>query len=134
MGQFNVASEEYGRLANAGCSSKYTGFNISAPGANTDIISGGIKFSPQAAVCRVTVALTTSSVFNVECTDGSTTHVWGLNESGALNAGDLYTFTFAVRANATGLDGGSDLTYNFQVETDGVIECLFVEEVVGPVI
>lgn len=133
MADFNDRSPEYGRLANAGCHAKYSGYNVSAPGANTGI-TGGITFSPQASVCRVTVALTTSSVFNVTCTDGSTPHKWGLNESGALNAADLYTFTFAVRANATGLDGGSDLTYDFEVETDGVIECLFVEEVVGPVI
>ncbi len=130
----NTTSKEYARAANAGCSAKYTGFNISAPGANTNIISGGITFSPSASVCRVTVALTTSSVFNVECSDGSATHVWGLNASGALNAADLYTFSFAVRKNSTGLEGGADLTYNFQVETDGVIELLLVEEVVGPVV
>ncbi len=133
MGNFNAVSPEYGRAVNAGCSAKYSGFNVSAPGANTGI-TGGINFSPQASVCRVTVALTTSSVLNVTCTDGSTTHKWGLNASDALNAADLYTFSFAVRASATGLAGGAALTYDFEVETDGVIEQLLVDEVVGPVV
>jgi len=131
MAGLNTASPEF--AAKMVCRAKYTGFNVSAPGANAGI-TGGMKFSPQASVARVTVALTTSSVINVTCTDGTTTHKWGLNESGALNAADLYTFTFAVRANATGLAGGADLTYDIEVETDSVIEVLFIEEVIGAVI
>lgn len=94
-------------------------FNGSAPGANTDILSAAITPQRECAF-RVTVALTTASVFNVTCTDGNTTHAWGLNSSTALQAADLYAFTFAAAPS---------LSYNFQVETDGVIEVLIVEEI-----
>lgn len=116
-----------------GCSDKYAGFNLSAPGANTGI-TGGIKFGATAAACRVTVALATSSVFNVTCADGTTTHKWGLNASAALNAANLYTFTFSVRNTHNGQDTGTALTYDFEVETDGVVEQLLVEEVTGAVV
>lgn len=112
---------------------KYTGWNESAPGANTGI-TGGIKFGANASACRVTVALTTSSVFNVTCTDGSTTHKWNLNDGTALGAAKLKTFTFAVRATDDGTESGTALTYDFEVETDGVIETLLVEEITGGVI
>jgi len=119
--------------ASPSCSSIYTGFDVAAPGANTGV-TGGITFGPKASACRVTVALTTSSVLNLTCTDGSTTHKWGLKESGALNAADIYTFTFAVRKTADGLKGGTGLTYDLEVETDGVIEVLMIEEVQGAAI
>lgn len=108
-----------------------TVFNGSAPGADTAILSSGIQFGPNASMARVTVALTTGSVFNVTCTDGTTPHKWGLNESDALNAGDLYVFTFGVRSTTDNEGGGDSLTYNFEVETSGVIELLLVEEVQG---
>jgi hypothetical protein len=80
----------------------------------------------------MTIALTTSSVVNVTCTDGSTTHKWGLNASAALNAADLYTFTFAIPKS----DAGETLTltYNIEVETDGVIETLTLTEVNAAVV
>jgi hypothetical protein len=131
MASLNVLSPE--STNDLRCRAKYTGFNVSAPGADTGITSG-VKFTPSASVCRITIALTTSSVVNITCTDGSTTHKWGLNASAALNAADLYTFTFAVRANATGLAGGLDLTYDVEVETDSIIEILLLDEVVGAVI
>lgn len=104
-----------------------TVFNTTAPGANTDILSTAISVVEGSAL-RVTVALTTGSVFNVTCTDGTTTHTWGLNSSAALTAGDVFTFT--IGANPTESNSGSTntLSYNFQVETDGVIEYLSVQE------
>lgn len=113
---------------------KATIFNGSAPGANTGIVSGGMTFSESAGAARVTIALTTSSVVNVTCTDGSTTHKWGLNASGALNTGDLYTFSFGVSASDDGTSDGTGLTYNLEVETDGVIEILLVDEIKGGVL
>ena len=103
---------------------RYTGYNVAAPGPNT-AICGGIKFGPNASACRVTV---------VTCTDGTTPHKWGLNGVTALTAGDLFTFVFAVRSTDDGLDTGTDLTYDFEVETDGVIEILLVDEVTGGVV
>jgi len=96
-------------------------YDLAAPGADTDIFTA---VTPKDGVYawRVTVALTTSSVFNVSATDGTTPHVWGLNASGALNAADLYSFEHAV---------SPDITYSYQVETDSVVEALIVDELVS---
>lgn len=108
---------------------RFKGYNITAPGADAEILSTGLKFDAKAPACRLTIALTVSSVLNVTVTDGSTEHKWGLNESVALNAGDLYSFFFPVMDN----DSSNDLTYNFEVESDGVIEQLIVDEIQGAV-
>lgn len=105
-------------------------FNLAAPGANTAIVTA---FSPEefGVAFRVTVALTTASVFNVTCTDGTTTHKWGLGGSATLNAGDLYTFTFSAPKQD---QSGNALSYSFEVETDSVIELLAVEEIDAEVV
>lgn len=107
------------------CRRLAAGFNVSAPGANTDILSAAV--SPQSTTCalRITVVLATASVFNYTAKQGATTFTCGLNESIALNAGDSYTFV--VGAN-------SSTSYNFQVETNGVINVLNVEEIEGAVL
>lgn len=97
-------------------------FNAAPPGANTDILAADLSPAIDGSAFRVTVALTTASVFNVTATDGTTTHVWSLNSGTALNADDLYTFTFAT---------DTSLDFNFQVPTNGTIEFLSVQEVVG---
>lgn len=95
-----------------------------APGANTDIIT---DFTPKSdAILEVTVSLTTSSVLNLVYTDGTTEYADGLNGNTALTAGALYTFEVDAPASD---QGGDALTYNFQVETDSVIRCLYVREV-----
>ena len=109
-----------------------TVYNGSAPGANTNIITP-VKVSDSASTIRVTVCLATASVFNVVVTNGSTPFTMGLNASSALQAGDLYTFTFGARRYSS-QTGTTELTYSFQVETDGVINYLLVEEVTGPVL
>lgn len=101
------------------------GHAIAAPGANTNIFTDNLTPVYSCSVFRVTVALTTASVFNVIMTDGTTSYTNGLNLSVALQAGDLYTFTFGVH---------NGNTYNFQVETDSVIRILQVDEVPGGVI
>lgn len=102
----------------------------SAPGANTNIITP-ITFGDHACACRVTVALTTGSVFNVRVTNGTTAYTQSLNGGTALTANCLYTFTFGVRAST---NGTTALTYSFQVATDSIIQTLFVEEVTGGVV
>lgn len=97
-------------------------YALAAPGANTSFPATGFVPKARGSAFRVTIALTTSSVLNVHMTDGTTAYVQGLNASAALNAGDLYTFTFSV---------DPDLTYKFQVETDSVIRQLIVDEIVG---
>ena len=101
------------------------GHAIAAPGANTNIFSTSLTPVYQCSAFRVTVALTTASVFNVVMTDGTTSYTNGLNASAALQAGDLYTFTFGVH---------NGNTYNFQIETDGVVRILQVDEIPGGVV
>lgn len=100
-------------------------FNVSAPGANTNILAEGVVPSRHDGVMRVTVQVATGSVLNVMVTQGATTKACGLNGNVALTAGCLYTFSFAVRANRT---------YNFQVETNVALDVLDVEEVWGSVL
>lgn len=102
-----------------------TVFNQAAPGADTNILSTALTPYETASTMRVTVVLAATSVLNYTVTSGATTFTCGLNGSVALNSGDVYSFTFACR---------SAYTYNFQVETDGVIRQLLVEEIVGGVV
>jgi len=98
-----------------------TVFNGSAPGSNTDILATAITPRQGSVRARIAAALTTGSVLNITATDGTTTHVWGLNASAALQAADLYSFEF-----------GTDpaLSYNVQVETDGVVEQLLWDDLI----
>ncbi len=101
-------------------------FNQAAPGANTDVLDAAslsqlaVGASDKPRMFRVFIAVTTSTVLNLSITDGSTTHVVGLNASGALNAADLYTFDFM---------GQPGLTYDLQYETDSVTEVLDILEI-----
>ena len=96
-------------------------YDLAAPGADTDAFTV-IKPKTGVYAWRVTVALTVSSVFNVSATDGTTAHIWGLNASAALNAADVYTFEHAV---------DPDVSYSYQVETDGIVEMLTVDELIS---
>jgi hypothetical protein len=108
----------------AGLSIKSDNFNVPAPGANSDILTTSLT-PIYGAAFRITVCLATASVFNVTITRSGTTYTAGLNSSVALNAGDLYTFVFGVSTSNA---------YNFQVETNGVIRILQVDEVSSGVI
>ena len=125
-------SPEGSTAGSGACTAIATVYAGAAPGANTNIVTP-FKVSESASALRVTVCLTTGSVFNVRVTDGSTAYTMGLNASAALNAGDIYTFTFGARRYSS-QTGTTELTYSFQVETDSVINYLLVEEVTGPVI
>lgn len=97
----------------------------SAPGANSDILASALVPS-KAAAYRITVQLSVGSIFNVMVgKTGNTTQTCALNSNTALTAGATYTFSMGV---------DSDQTYNFQVETDGQIDLLQVDEVTGGVI
>lgn len=112
-----------------------------APGANTNIgftdalgaAATTFQVGPNASVVRVTVALTTGSVFNVRVTDGTTAYTIHLNGGTALTAACMYTFSFGARRYST-QNGNTELTYAFQVATDSVINYLLAEEVVGGII
>lgn len=112
-----------------------TKFAAAAPGVNTDIFSTELQTQEINSTIRVTVALATGSVFNIVWTAGATSKTHGLNASVALNAGDLYTFSFAASRFSNGAaDGTTALTFNFQVETNVAIDVLFVDEVAGGVL
>jgi hypothetical protein len=117
-------------MSNQGTIILYNGFNQSAPGANTDIISGGLVIGGATGVqgicaLAVTVTLATASVFNYTRTRGGTTFTIGIYQSVALASGDGYgPFLIPVAPGDT---------INFQVETDGVIRQLLVEGVFSEV-
>lgn len=124
-------SPEGSTAGSGACTALATVYAGAAPGANTNILATSLKVSDSASALRVTVCLTTGSVFNLHVTDGTTAYVNGLNASAALNAGDVYTFTVGARRYSS-QTGTTELSYNFQVETDSVIRMLFVEEITGP--
>ena len=99
-------------------------FNVAAPGSNINILATSLTPYDKASTIRVTVSLTTGSVFNAILTQGATSFTCKLNKGAALTAAVLYTFTFA---------GGDDTTINFQVETNSIINVLFVDEISGGV-
>lgn len=104
---------------------RYKNFNRTAPGANSPIVgtavqsTGGITPRDNGTFI-VQAGLTNASVLNVTATDGSTEHKWGLDKSTALQAGDLYEWEFLVN---------KALRYDFEIETDGVVETIIVAEV-----
>ena len=113
----------------------------SAPGANTNILTDNFKVGFTASAIRISVQLAASSVLNLMASDGTNTEALALNDNAALTAGALHTFTVGARRTTTGLSKqehletpGTELSYNFQVETDGVITYLVVDEVQGAVL
>lgn len=98
---------------------RYQGFDVAAPGANTGIMSSSLT-PKMAGVFRVTIALATASVFNYTETSAGVTNTYGLNLSVPLPADDAHVFEFDVHPS---------YTYNFQVETDGIIQQIKVSEV-----
>lgn len=127
----NTAPEARG-IQTASIRALATVYAGSAPGANTDIFTA-VSVSESASAIRITVALTTSSVFDVRVTDGSTAYTIHLNGGTALAAATMYTFTFGARAYST-QTGTTALTYSCRVATDSIINYLLVEEVCGPVV
>lgn len=109
-------------MASGGLALKSDNFNVSAPGANTDILATALTPS-MGGYFQVFVVVATGSVFNMTETRSGTTFTVGLNKSTALVAGDGYTFSFPVSSSST---------YNFQVETNSIIRILRVMEVSDP--
>ena len=104
---------------------RYEGSNIAAPGANTDILGTELAYLPGGAKCRVTVVLAVASVFKAILTPSSGSAVTvKFRDAGPLSADCAYTFD---------LERGSDVTLNFQVETNGIIRYLLVKDVVDEV-
>lgn len=96
------------------------GYNITAPGANTNILSAGLVPKIPSGIFRIALTLATASVFNYTVTDGTTSFTVGLQSSASISAGDEWLFDIHHM--------GTGYTYNFQVETDGVIRQLWVVE------
>lgn len=112
--------------------SKLVGVKVqgAAPGANTAIF-GGIAPTTAFATFRVTVALATASVLNMtETPSGGTKKTYGLNGSVPLAANDEYEFNIQVVKFST-LGGTTAMSYDFEVETDSVLNKLIVEELTG---
>lgn len=103
-------------------------YALAAPGANTDIFSTALAPNHNGSCFRVAVVLTTASVFNFTVTNGTTGYTVGLNNSVALAAGDMYIFEFPA-PKFSSLGGSTALSYNFQVETDSIVNMLVVDEI-----
>ena len=100
--------------------SQFQGFDIAVPGANTGI-TGGVQAILGRGAMRIWISVETASVVNVTITDLTpTTKTIGLNMSVALQASDLYVFDTPSFAN---------FTYDVEVETNGVIALLKMEEI-----
>lgn len=115
----------------------FDAFDQSAPGPNKNIVATANgaeatvanRLRPKFGVSalRITVALATASVFNVVVrrASGEQDRVLHLNGGTALDAEEVYTFTMGCsKANY----------YDFQVETNGVIRLLQVDEIPGGVL
>jgi len=106
----------------------------STPGAATDILTTAVKVGPSASAMRVSVCLTSSSVFNYTVTDGTTPYTISLNGGVALSAGCEYSFVVGARRYKSQpyTDGTTaQLSYNFQVASNVVVRKLFVDEIIG---
>ncbi len=108
----------------------YLTYALAAPGANTNILATSLQPIHIGSHFRVSVALTTSSVFNVITTDGTTAYTTSLNGATALAAASVYEFKIPAPKFKT-IGGSTAMSYNFQVATDSVIRMLMVEEVRG---
>lgn len=98
------------------------GYAIAAPGANADILASALT-PKQAGWFAGHIVLAVGSIVNYTVSDGSTLYTVGLNSSTAVAAGDSLPFAFPVHPARS---------YNFQVETDGIIRELVVYETDTP--
>lgn len=106
-------------------------WNLPAPGANANILTAGLQLRAAArnvAVLRIQINLAVASKIKIVETDGTTTFASELLGGTTLNANQPYALAYEARAQTK---AGKRLTYNFQVETDGVIQHLRVTECDG---
>lgn len=106
-----------------GMKNLYKGFAISAPGANTGIISGGLDMSavgPGCQTLRVQIELVsgTSSILRVSRTVAGVKKISSLNNGVAVTA--ACTTAFDVRVE-------SDQVVNFELVTNAAINSLTVD-------
>lgn len=115
----------------ATCARRYAGFNVSAPGAATNIFTA-IEPNHMGSVFRVFVVLETASVFNHVVTDSAGSPVaktCALNSGVALLANTEYEFWCAGVKTATAGTVTAPIKHSWQVATNGVIAVLTVDEV-----
>ncbi len=106
------------------------GHAIAAPGANTNIFTALTPTAGEASTWRLQISLATASVVNLRVTDGTTAYTQNLFNGDSLVASRLFTCQFMVAATSS-LSGTTALTYSIQVATDGVIQTLIIDEVLG---
>lgn len=99
-------------------------FNAAAPGANTDIFASDLAPHSDVPLIRVGVILAVGSVFKIIVKDsaGGNAKAGKYNGGTALGANQAFIFDFPVPKGAK---------INFQVETNGAIDMLTVDELVG---
>lgn len=97
---------------------------IAAPGVNTSF--GTVTPVAPFKAFRVTVSLTTASVFKARVTDGTNSYDEKLNQAVALVASCPYTFDLRLPPYTTDTVPRST-TLAFRIETDGIVNRLLVE-------
>ncbi len=95
------------------------GFNVSAPGANTDAITD-VTWANERGL-RLIIQCATGTVVNLMVNRGGTEKAIAANANAAVTAGGLYVFDFL------GLKSGD--VCNLQVETDSIIDLWAIEEI-----
>lgn len=96
-------------------------FHLAAPGANTNIFPTNLTLhsaSKNVAVLRIQFNLAVAGKLDIVETDGTTTIVSPLLAGATLNAGQPYALSYEARAATP---AGKQLSYNFQLETNGIV-------------
>lgn len=97
--------------------------NGAAPGANTGIVNAyrGSAITPKYARSKlsISIVLATASIVNLSKTTSGTEVLIEMNGNSAIPALQMYWYEFPI-SNAS--------TYDVEVETDGIIRQLFIQE------
>lgn len=107
-------------------------FNLSAPGANTDILAADLTPNHEGCSFRVIVVLETASVFNhviVDSAGSPVTKTTALNSGVALLANTQYEFWCTGAKSPLSGTATGPLKHNWQVATNGIIALMVVDEV-----
>ena len=126
-----MALTEQSSLNQSGCVAFASVHAGAAPGANTDCFTAK-SVGPNASALRITICLTTTSKVDLRVSNGTTAYSQHLFANADCTAGCVYTCAFGVRRFAN--NGTTLLTYSIRLQTDGIIQTLNLEEVIGPVI
>jgi hypothetical protein len=127
-----MATEQAGP-SNFAVTALATCYALSAPGANVDIFTA-VNVSTRCVALRITLALATTSIVDLQVTDGSTAYSLAINDGNAITADLLKTYEMPARCYKSQpyTEGTTaKLSYSLRVRTNGIIKICFVDEIGG---